>query len=290
METKVVEQAKIRELRRQGFSYREIVRRVGSVSKGSVSLWCHDIKLRAEQRQALWDKQLEAAMRGRKTIAKMRATGIRWDTSPNKPSFESRNIEVDEIKRLYWEKEYSVSQIANKLSKSSMAIYERMRKNNIPRRTGTEANYVAYKNKPQFKIKENLTPEEEKLRIAGIMLYWAEGGKGRHTIDFTNSDPEMIRIFLKFMRQICGVSEERLRVFLYAYSNQNIDQLKEYWHKITAISLSQFTKPYIRNGNSNLRDRQMPHGLIHIRYNDKRLLELILGWTREYVREIGLRD
>lgn len=290
MKAKVVEQVRVRELRRQGFSYREIMQRVNGVSKSSISLWCHGIKLGPEQRRALRDKQLEAAAKGRETIAKMRVAGIRWNASFNKPSSASRNIDFDEIKKLYWEEKYSIPQIAKKLGKSSMSIYERMKKNNIPRRTGTEANYIVYKNKPQFKIKGNLIPEEEKLRIAGIMLYWAEGAKGNHTIDFSNSDPEMIIIFLKFLRQICGISEERLRVFLYAYSNQNVDQLKKYWHKITNIPLSQFIKPYIRIGNPNLSGRQMSQGLIHIRYNDKRLLELILRWVREYVSEIKLRD
>ncbi|MBU3933264.1 MAG: hypothetical protein KKH11_01160 [Candidatus Omnitrophica bacterium] len=282
MKAKVVEQTRVRELRSHGFSYREIMQRVNGVSKNSISLWCHGIKLGPEQRRALGDKQLEAAAKGRETIAKMRAAGIRWNTSFNKPSSASRNIDFDEIKRLYWEEEYSIPQIAKKLGKSSMSIYERMKKNSIPRRTGTEANYVAYKNKPQFKIKGNLIPEEEKLRIAGIMLYWAEGAKERATVDFANSDPQMIKIFLRFLREICGIAESRIRIYLYAFSDQNIDELKSYWSKVTGVPESQFIKPYIRKVNPHLKDRRMPYGLIHVRYNDKRLLECIKSWLSEY--------
>src|SRR4051812_37261358 len=36
----------------------------------------------------------------------------------------------------------------------------------------------------------------EALFVAGCMLYWAEGAKHRNTLRFTNSDPEMVRLFV----------------------------------------------------------------------------------------------
>jgi len=35
---------------------------------------------------------------------------------------------------------------------------------------------------------------------AGCMLYWAEGARARNRIVFTNSDPEMLRFFVQFLR------------------------------------------------------------------------------------------
>ena len=63
--------------------------------------------------------------------------------------------------------------------------------------------------------------------------------------------------------------------------------MKGYWHRITHIPVEQFTKPYIRKGNLNLSQRKLPYGLIHIRYNDKRLLELIKNWIDEYTKWAG---
>ena len=40
----------------------------------------------------------------------------------------------------------------------------------------------------------------EALHVAGCMLYWAEGAKDRNQIRFTNSDPEMARFFVRFLR------------------------------------------------------------------------------------------
>jgi len=116
------------------------------------------------------------------------------------------------------------------------------------------------------------------------MLYWAEGTLKGNTVDFVNSNPLMVKIFLNFLRHICGVDESRLRVYLYAYSNQNIDELRRYWKNVTAIKISQFTKPYVRIGNPNFSRHKLPHGLVHIRYNDKRLLALITSWIDEFYR------
>ncbi|MDP1853826.1 MAG: hypothetical protein Q8L26_06470 [Candidatus Omnitrophota bacterium] len=160
-----------------------------------------------------------------------------------------------------------------------------MNKNKIPRRSLSEANYLNNKHKPQFKTKEKLSILEQNLKISGLMLYWAEGTFHGNTVDFANSNPEMIKVFLRFLREICGVQEERLRIYLYAYSYQNIDQLKIYWHKITQIPLNQFTKPYIRIGNLNLSKRKLLYGLVHIRYNDKRLLGLIKSWTDKFIKD-----
>jgi len=196
-------------------------------------------------------------------------------------------LNLDKIKTLYWQKELNIEEIADKLEISFWSLYNFMNKNNIARRSPTEANYILNKTKPQFNIKDNLNFYEEKLKIAGIMLYWAEGTLKGNTVDFANSNPQMIRIFLRFLREICGISEERLRVYFYGYSYHNLNKLKSYWHNVTEVSLSQFTKPYIRKGNPNLSERKLQYGLIHIRYSDKRLLETIKFWIDEYLNYNG---
>ena len=111
--------------------------------------------------------------------------------------------------------------------------------------------------------------------LIGAALYWAEGSKslnGFSSVDFCNSDSRMIRLFLEFLRKICGVDEERLRVHLYCYADQDIAEIKKYWANLTKIPLSQFVKPYIRKDFSIEKKREMKYGLAHIRYSDKKLL------------------
>jgi hypothetical protein len=37
------------------------------------------------------------------------------------------------------------------------------------------------------------------VHAAGCMLYWAEGSRSRHAVEFVNSDPAMVAFFLRFL-------------------------------------------------------------------------------------------
>ncbi len=190
---------------------------------------------------------------------------------------------LEVIKKEYLEEGHSVPKISKRLKISEDQIYDLMRKHDIPRRTYSESNYFLH-NDRNFKLKGSLTAEEKALKIAGVMLYWAEGSKKSlesSTVDFTNSDPQMVELFMTFLRKICGVHEARIRIYLYAFKDQDTARLKEFWSSVTKIPFTQFTRPYVRQGNANKSGRKMPHGVIHVRYADKRLLLLLLKWIDE---------
>ena len=195
-------------------------------------------------------------------------------------------MDAIKIKALYWKDNLPAKEIAKDLQVSLWSLYDFMERNNIPRRSYSEANYLVNKDKPVFCIKESLSGLEQRLKIAGIMLYWAEGTLKGATVDFANSNPKMIKVFLRFLREICGVSNSRLRIYLYAYAYQDLNKLKSYWSSITGVPLTQFTKPYVRIGNPNTSGRKMLYGLVHVRYNDKKLLENIKVWIHEYISKI----
>lgn len=166
-----------------------------------------------------------------------------------------------------------------------------MRKYNIQRRSMKEMNAVRFERKPlSFSISRSKSKQQEQLTVAGAMLYWAEGTKviKRCSVDFANSDPEMIRIFMLFLRTRYRLDENRLRVSLYCYSNQNIERLQEYWSNLTKIPLAQFSKPYIRS-DFRIDGRKMKYGLAHIRYSDKKLLLDIMSLIERYSHQFSLR-
>jgi len=184
---------------------------------------------------------------------------------------------------LYWGEGRTIAGISDKLHIPFWSLYYFMEKYGIMRRNRSEAAYIAHRLKPQFQTKTNLTTTEEELKIAGVMLYWAEGTLRGNTVDFANSNPDMVKMFLMFLRQICGINEQRLRVYLYAYPGQNIAGIKKFWSKLTGIPLNQFTKPHIRVSSSSSSHRKLPYGVVHIRYNDKKLLATIAHWINEYI-------
>jgi hypothetical protein len=184
------------------------------------------------------------------------------------------------IRKLYYKEKMSMSGIAQHFSISLDAVVYFMRKHKIKRRNLKEANACMFNHKPlSFRRLKNLTSDLKSLKSIGTMLYWCEGYKGseysrNNVVDFANCDPAMVYIFLIFLRKIYRIDESRLRILLYCYSNQNVKDLIKYWSSLTKIPASQFTKPYIRN-DYRTNGRIMPYGMVHIRYNDKKLLSEI---------------
>ena len=103
------------------------------------------------------------------------------------------------IEKLYYKERLSTIKIAQKLDTTEWIILSFMRRNNIARRSFSEASKVLFeKKKLTFSIKRKLSLREEKLKTAGIFLYWGEGAQlqGKNCgVDFANSNPEMIKVF-----------------------------------------------------------------------------------------------
>ena len=193
-------------------------------------------------------------------------------------------LQIAKIRKLYYQDGLSASEIAKDSGVSVWQVIKFMKKNDLPRRLSHESNSLRFeRQKPSFKLKRTLTLKEEKLTIAASMLYWAEGVKSGNgnVVDFPNSDTKMILIFLKFLRKVCGVDEKKLRILLYCYANQSSENLINYWSKVTKISRKQFQKPYVRKDYKS-NGRKMIYGLVHIRYNDKKLFRQINEWIDFY--------
>jgi hypothetical protein len=75
MKPKIQLKDKVRILRKQGLSYREILQKV-PVAKSSVSIWCRDIKLTTKQQNRLMNKWRAFVGRGPKATAKRRKKEI----------------------------------------------------------------------------------------------------------------------------------------------------------------------------------------------------------------------
>jgi len=129
------------------------------------------------------------------------------------------------------------------------------------------------------------------LFIAGISLYWAEGYKkpktrnGRtvtyHQVSLTNSDPSLIKLFLRFLRECCGVSNDRIRINLRVFPHQSEKKMINFWMNVTSLERWAFGKTYISKSTSSKTVRpynQLPYGVIQIRVSDTNLFHRIIGW------------
>ncbi|MEI6650327.1 MAG: hypothetical protein WCL23_02715 [Candidatus Moraniibacteriota bacterium] len=184
------------------------------------------------------------------------------------------------VQELYT-KDLTGPSIASRLNISVKQVYDSLRRQGIPRKSLLERNRQRFFEKPlSFVFKEEYSSEERDLLVAGLMLYYGEGAKTGNTVDFANSDPMLLLVFLKFLRIICGIEEKKLRFYLYCFSDQESESLITFWCSHLGVQRRQFTKPYVRS-TLNRGKRTMKYGVLHIRYSDKRLLEKILSLGRD---------
>ncbi len=117
--------------------------------------------------------------------------------------------------------------------------------------------------------------------IAGIALYMADGSKAGSSVEFTNSDPKMIKFMTNWFREFCQVDTKQLRGSLWIHDNLNVKKAKFFWGKITGIHQDQFHKSYITKNKKNsnkIRKIRHKYGIFKIRFFDVAKLRLIKGW------------
>ncbi|MEI6499053.1 MAG: hypothetical protein WCO23_03755 [bacterium] len=193
-------------------------------------------------------------------------------------------LETKSIVEMY-QSGLSVKQISDKIGIGSSRVNQVLIASNIPRRDHSSASRLLHETKfgkHACNVLTNLTPEQEILRIAGVMLYWGEGTKDGNSVVFSNSDPDMVSYFLRFLREICGVSDQRLRLLLHIYDDQNEAELKKYWSDCTKIPISQFSKTYCHAHSGGSYKKISMFGTVSLRYSDKNLLKVIVGWIKKF--------
>lgn len=104
--------------------------------------------------------------------------------------------------------------------------------------------------------------QKRELFIAGLALYWGEGGKNGSRVRFYNSDHFIIAFIMRWFRGILGVSDDRF--IIYVTINQShkerLSDIIEYWSKITNISAKQFRKPIlIKSRNKKVYENHFQH-------------------------------
>ncbi len=98
-------------------------------------------------------------------------------------------------------------------------------------------------------IKEFSKLKDERLFIAGIMLYWGEGDQNlKYPVRLSNVNPKMVALFNKFLLDICKIRREDIHLALFLYPDISEKKCKKYWSEKTNIKLEQFDKAQVIYG------------------------------------------
>jgi hypothetical protein len=216
------------ELRKQGYSYSEILKKI-PVAKSTLSLWLRSVGLAKRQKQRLSEKKRAGQLKGAQTKR------------------EQRILLSEKIK----------SEAAKEVGKIS----------------------------------------KRELWLIGIALYWAEGTKQKESnpsqkVRFINSDPLMIKLFLKWLTEICSIPLENLNFEIYIHETANIEKAKKYWSNVLNLPIIKFQKVRLKKHKIKTNRKSINknyYGLLAI--NVKRSTNLnrkIMGWIEGICKNCGV--
>ncbi len=126
--------------------------------------------------------------------------------------------------------------------------------------------------------KNNILPfSRRELFLAGLFLYWGEGGKTQlFSLSVSNNDPAMVRFFISWFKNL-GVSKKDLHIRLHLYEDMVIKKEVMFWSDVLDIPTSQFKKSYIKKSRfKNLTYKSFGHGTCNVIVNSGVLAKKVL--------------
>lgn len=151
-------------------------------------------------------------------------------------------------------------------SKSSISLWVRDMPKPAPR-TREEASAIARRGWEATLLRREEERRETKQRAAadigtmtdrelflfGIGLYWAEGTKDKpHTrrerVTFVNSDPDMIMVYLSWLRLV-GVDAHHLKFRLMIHESADVRSAEEFWANAVQADPARFGKTTLKRHN-----------------------------------------
>lgn len=181
-------------------------------------------------------------------------------------------------------------EVAERLGVSTDAVLYVLRRRKVPRRSFQEAFAIAFERKtPSFRLRSRTSAQAGLLDAMGAMLYWAEGYKQPTAtgLDFANSDADMILVFWRFLNHRYRLDIQRAAFAVYYYEDQDLAALVDFWRQKLGVPRERFRHHYMKR-NANPTARKLPHGVLHIRYHDKKLLRDILNLIHWHRQKYGM--
>ena len=113
------------------------------------------------------------------------------------------------------------------------------------------------------------------LFISAVAAYWGEGDKlTKAQLRITNTDPNMLALFRKFLIEICGIPKEKIRGAIFIYKDLDEDTCKKYWSTNTGIT--HFHKTMVLP--SRHKTRRLSYGTCTLVVTNTYLKQKMLVW------------
>lgn len=216
----------------------------------------------------------------------MRQRGLSYSDIENR-------IHVPRATLFYWLKKIKLTEDQKKVLKEKRI--EGIKKATAKRTLKVQKNIQEVKITSAQNIREI---SKRELWLMGVILYWRErllsGNETdlRKGVKFTSSDPYLIKLFLKWLKDIGRIknSEIDFDIFLNDNDKRVINEAVSFWSEVTEFEDNWFTKFYFqkvkqkkkRGGRATHRTK---FGLLRVRVKASSMLaRQIAGWVRGIIK------
>lgn len=142
-------------------------------------------------------------------------------------------------------------------------------------------------------IKNTPVISKEQLLLIGAALYWGEGTlrsreRGYPTVSFSNSDPNMVRVFMWYLRKGLGVVDTQIKSGIHIHPNIKAEKAKRFWSKITKLPKGTFfiTEQISRASKFKRKGNFLPYGTLSIRVNRRQPFYRIKGYITGIIKQV----
>ena len=134
------------------------------------------------------------------------------------------------------------------------------------------------------------------LWMLGIALYWAEGSKQRPgyistRVIFSNSDAAAVRLFIVWLKEICGITDEQMVFEIYLHETADAQSARQYWAHALGLPIAALQRVYWKRHHLSTRRRNTGdgyHGLVRVKVRRSTALNRkIAGWIQGVAKSIG---
>lgn len=156
---------------------------------------------------------------------------------------------------------------------------------NFKWRAGVDANVKKWREKRlgyQLLGKEEVKYDNWE-HAAGCMLFWAEGDKKKNTVAFTNSDAEMMKFFVNFLKKHYDISNELVSLnFQYHSGGLEKEEIFLYWTQFLGLTGCKRSKPYCKQRKAGVVAKHQ-YGICRVVVNSTELVNRLWGSIQKYI-------
>lgn len=190
------------------------------------------------------------------------------------------SIQKQKLIQLYLREKKSSKEISTILSCSPNKVDYWLARHNIKKRSISDAVYQRQNPKGDpFYFKKPKTKKEWFLFGLGVGLYWGEGNKkNTFAVRLGNTDPHLIKFFLKFLKEVYAVEDQKVKFGLQIFSDMNPNTAKKFWCDFLGVESRKFIKTVVtpKRGVGTYHEKTK-YGVLTVYISNKKLRNLICG-------------